>query len=66
MIVIYDCPFFYLIVYYIQKKLLIMATKAKTVKKKDDPCWKGYHQLCTKIKGGKKVPDCVPEAKKKK
>ncbi|WP_301931985.1 hypothetical protein [Ferruginibacter sp.] len=43
-----------------------MATKTKTVKKKDDPCWKGYHQLGTKIKGGKKVPDCVPEAKKKK
>ena len=28
---------------------------------KDDPCWKGYKQLGTKDKNGKKVPNCVKE-----
>ena len=42
-----------------------MATETKNTKKKDDPCWKGYHQLGTKTKAGKKVPNCVPAAKKK-
>lgn len=28
-----------------------------------DPCWKGYKQVGTKMKGGKRVPDCVPEDK---
>lgn len=42
-----------------------MVTKTKVDKKKDDPCWKRYKQLGTKTKGGKKVPDCVPEVKKK-
>lgn len=42
-----------------------MTTKKVVKKTKDDPCWKGYKKLGTKIKGGKKVPDCVPEAKKK-
>lgn len=27
----------------------------------DDPCWKGYRQLGMKDKGGKEVPNCVPE-----
>ena len=26
-----------------------------------DPCWKGYRQLGMKKKGGKQVPNCVPE-----
>ena len=26
-----------------------------------DPCWKGYVQVGTKLKEGKKVPNCVPE-----
>lgn len=26
-----------------------------------DPCWKGYKQIGMKDKGGKKVPNCVPE-----
>ena len=43
-----------------------MAKKTASTEKKDDPCWKGYHQLGTKTKGGKKVPDCVPLAKRKK
>jgi len=41
-----------------------MKTKTTDAKKKDDPCWKGYHKLGMKTKGGKKVPDCVPETKK--
>ena len=26
-----------------------------------DPCWKGYRQLGTRRKGGRKVPHCVPK-----
>lgn len=29
--------------------------------KNDDPCWKGYRQLGMKKKGGKEVPNCIPE-----
>lgn len=25
----------------------------------EDPCWKGYEQVGMKMKGGKKVPNCV-------
>ena len=32
---------------------LLMATKG--------PCWDGYVQVGMKMKGGKKVPNCVPE-----
>lgn len=42
-----------------------MATKIKSAKTKEDPCWKGYKKLGMKIKSGKKVPVCVPEEKKK-
>lgn len=27
----------------------------------DDPCWKGYKQIGMKKKGGKEVPNCIPE-----
>ena len=27
-----------------------------------DPCWNGYKQVGMKMKGGKQVPNCVPEA----
>ena len=27
-----------------------------------DPCWKGYHQIGTKKKAGRTVPNCVPKA----
>ena len=30
---------------------------------KDNPCWKGYHPVGTKKKGGRKVPNCVPKSK---
>jgi len=33
---------------------------------KKDPCWDGYEQIGMKDKGGKKVPNCVPEKKVKK
>jgi hypothetical protein len=29
-----------------------------------DPCWDGYQQIGMKKKGGKKVPNCVPETAK--
>ena len=29
-------------------------------KKKKDPCWKGYEAVGMKMKGGRKVPNCVP------
>lgn len=31
--------------------------------KMKDPCWKGYQMVGMKDKGGKKVPNCVPEEK---
>jgi len=31
--------------------------------KGDDPCWKNYEMVGTKIKDGKEVPRCVPKAK---
>jgi hypothetical protein len=29
--------------------------------KKDNPCWKGYSMVGTKLKDGKKVPNCVKD-----
>ncbi|MBC7651182.1 MAG: hypothetical protein H7101_05485 [Deinococcales bacterium] len=46
-----------------------MATTKKATPKKasktktDDPSWKGYEKVGMKEKGGKKVPNCVPEKK---
>lgn len=40
-----------------------MAKSTKT--KKKDPCWDGYEQAGMKNKNGKKVPNCIPEKKKK-
>ncbi len=40
-----------------------MAKKEKVSKK--DPCWNGYEQVGMKKKKGEKVPNCVPEKKKK-
>ena len=48
-------------------KLVSEATKAQElgpddlVAEADDPCWKGYKQIGMKKKGGKEVPNCVPE-----
>ena len=37
------------------------SSKKAAPKKKADPCWDGYEQVGTKKKGGKTVPNCVPE-----
>ena len=36
-------------------------SKKKTLRN-SNPCWKGYHPVGTKQKGGRTVPNCVPEA----
>ena len=36
------------------------ATK-KAATKKADPCWDGYEKVGSKKKGGKTVPNCVPD-----
>jgi hypothetical protein len=36
------------------------ASKVKTVKKKNGPCWRGYKKVGTKTKAGKKVNNCIP------
>jgi len=33
----------------------------RTFKNWNEACWKGYKQIGMKKKGGKKVPNCVPE-----
>ena len=38
----------------------ITETKRK-ISETSDPCWKGYHMVGTKSKGGKQVPNCVPK-----
>lgn len=56
-------------------KLVGEATRAKEIGPDDivdeagklssgeeDPCWKGYKMTGTKDKGGKQVPNCVPES----
>ena len=43
-----------------------MSTKKTATSKNDDPCWKGYERVGSKIKNRKKVPDCVPEKKRNK
>jgi len=35
-------------------------------KRKGDPCWKNYKQVGMKMKGGRKVPNCVPVSESKK
>jgi hypothetical protein len=35
-------------------------TEAKKTLKNSNPCWKGYHPVGTKKKGGRTVPNCVP------
>ena len=47
-------------------RLVGEATKARELDPEDleedeDPCWKGYKMAGTKKKGGKSVPNCVPE-----
>ena len=37
--------------------------KQESTIKEESPCWKGYKQVGMKDKGGKQVPNCVPEGK---
>jgi len=37
----------------------LIAEAGKSLRK-SNPCWKGYHPVGTKKKGGKTVPNCVP------
>jgi hypothetical protein len=39
----------------------MVEDKKKLMAAKDDPCWDGYKMLGTKNKGGKQVPNCIPE-----
>ena len=41
-------------------------TESPLTKKYKNPCWKKYKMVGTKIKNGKRVPNCVPKKKKKK
>jgi hypothetical protein len=43
------------------KKQGTKVSEAKEMKG-EDPCWKGYQMVGMKKKGGKKVPNCVPES----
>lgn len=36
-------------------------SEKKLMSKKDDPCQPGYRMLGMKNKGGRKVPNCIPE-----
>jgi hypothetical protein len=47
-----------------QQSAIAIAMKKDGKKPKNespDPCWTGYHQVGMKNKGGKPVPNCVPE-----
>jgi len=37
------------------------ANAKKKSLKNSNPCWKGYHPVGTKKKGGRTVPNCVPK-----
>ena len=37
------------------------ANAKKKTLKNSNPCWKGYHPVGTKKKGGRTVPNCVPK-----
>lgn len=38
-----------------------MLTFKEYIKEASDPCWDGYQQRGMKKKGGKEVPNCIPE-----
>lgn len=38
-----------------------MLTFKEYIKEAEDPCWDGYQQRGMKKKGGKEVPNCIPE-----
>jgi hypothetical protein len=44
-------------------KSIIEKKKKKKMSAEDNPCWKGYEMIDTKMKDGKEVPNCVPISK---
>lgn len=44
-----------------EKRRTGMVDEATKKMKGEDPCWKGYEMVGTKMKGGKEVPNCVPK-----
>ena len=42
-------------------KLTNIIKESKTIQLENDPCWKNYQQIGTKMKDGKEVPNCVPK-----
>ena len=40
-----------------------MIRESFQLNEKKDPCWKGYEAVGMKMKGGRKVPNCVPKSK---
>jgi hypothetical protein len=40
-----------------------MRTFKNYISEKEGPCWKGYEMIGTKMKNGRKVPNCVPMKK---
>jgi hypothetical protein len=45
------------------KNLIQEKKKKKKMSPDENPCWKGYEMIGTKIKDGKEVPNCVPISK---
>jgi hypothetical protein len=37
------------------------STEKSSDKQSNDPCWDDYKKVGMKTKGGKKVPNCVPD-----
>jgi len=42
-------------------KLTNIIKESKTIQLENNPCWKNYQQIGTKMKDGKEVPNCVPK-----
>ena len=38
----------------------IRKESGMNIKEEENPCWKGYEMVGTKMKNGKEVPNCVP------
>ena len=46
----------------LKHKVEELEQQVNTTLDDEDPCWEGYKQLGMKEKGGKEVPNCVPDA----
>ena len=46
----------------IDRKGNVLDMKEETELKEKGPCWDGFKQVGMKMKGGKQVPNCVPES----